>query len=794
MADLQGAIEARLGDGADVAELTNEYELRGELGRGGTAIVYRARDRALRREVAIKVVSRRAGQDDAVARLAREARTVAQLQHPNIVSVYAVRRLRSGGLALVMQYVPGTTLKDLVQTEGPLPADRAERIMRDVAQALAYAHARGVVHRDVKPENIFVDADTGNALLADFGIARSAQQEQLTMTGTALGTPSYMSPEQVSGDPLDGRSDLYSLGLVTWEMLTGRRPWDGESLYSVIHKQKHEELPPVEALRPGEVPLRLQYLVDRMLQKRAAARWAGADGLLAQLNHAVLPSDFGKWQAAMRPRVARWRERELAREREEGRDLAARAALNASTVQFRRNPDGLPETPALGGDAGAGFARDVARARRARESNEADTAAVTFDAAGNPVAMPVAAVPVGDGVVVDAPVGKSAPVDAGGAPLAEESVQYDVAEPDAAEARDDALARELRRRVLLVAAAVRATPAVGVAAFVWREPLQQALGVAPAAPAGPPSLADAAAPPGESAPAEGYPVGASSSVFASGARHSCVLTGAGVATCWGANQAGQLGDGTERSRGEPAPVVGDLTLAQLSAGRAHTCATTTDGHAYCWGADDEGQLGDAATAESRTAPVPVEGGVRFASVHAGGAHSCGLTFTGNVWCWGANARGQLGGGGDAPRHTAPVPVPLPEGTRAAALALGRDHSCALSTDGRAFCWGANDEGQLGDGSREDRRAPRIVSSVVPFQSLAAGRTHTCGSTSDRRVACWGSNEDGQLGVADARERSTTPAFAALPGTALDVHVDAGARVSCALASAGEAWCWGRAPV
>jgi serine/threonine protein kinase len=264
---------------AELAELQDDYELIGELGRGGSAVVYRARDRALGRDVAVKVVHPRptSPDDDPVARLGREARTVAQLQHPNIVAVYAVRRLRGGGLALVMQCVPGATLKTHVQRHGPLAPDACERLLRDLGAALAYAHAHGVVHRDVKPENIFLDAESGRAMLADFGIARSADADSMTMTGTAVGTPFYMSPEQVEGEALDGRSDLYSLGLVAWEALTGRRPWDGESLYNVIYKQKHEELPPVEALRPG-VPQRLQYVVERMLQKRPAARWAGAEG------------------------------------------------------------------------------------------------------------------------------------------------------------------------------------------------------------------------------------------------------------------------------------------------------------------------------------------------------------------------------------------------------------------------------------------------------------------------------------------------------------------------------------
>ncbi|MEO7360787.1 MAG: serine/threonine-protein kinase, partial [Gemmatimonadaceae bacterium] len=251
-------------DDTEVADLEDEYELLNELGRGGSAVVWRARDKNLGREVAIKVVhTRTAGaNDEAIARLAREARTVAKLQHPNIVTVYAVRRLREGGLALVMQLVPGRTLKQAVAESGAFSADHAERVIRDVAQALAYAHSQGVVHRDVKPENIFIDETSGRAMLSDFGIAHSTEfDSRLTMTGAAIGTPAYMSPEQIDGAPANARSDVYSLGLVSWEMLTGERPWEGETLYNVIFKQKHEELPTIDELRPNAIPARLQYIV-----------------------------------------------------------------------------------------------------------------------------------------------------------------------------------------------------------------------------------------------------------------------------------------------------------------------------------------------------------------------------------------------------------------------------------------------------------------------------------------------------------------------------------------------------
>src|SRR5215218_4126507 len=284
-------------------DLESDYEILGELGRGATAVVYRARDRELGREVAIKFIRPKfADDDETVARLAREARTVAQLQHPNIVTLFAVRRVRDGSLALVMQLVPGRTLREILNEQGAWSFERTDRVLRDVAGALAHAHERGIVHRDVKPENIFIDETTGRAMLSDFGVARSIESDsQLTATGTAIGTPSYMSPEQIDGTELDGRSDLYSLGLVGWEMLTGRRPWDGETLYSVIYKQKREELPPIDELRP-DTPDRLIYLIEGATKKAADERWSGAAELLERASTIAPEGGWSRWHAERRKR------------------------------------------------------------------------------------------------------------------------------------------------------------------------------------------------------------------------------------------------------------------------------------------------------------------------------------------------------------------------------------------------------------------------------------------------------------------------------------------------------------
>jgi tRNA A-37 threonylcarbamoyl transferase component Bud32 len=278
---------------AGLAALDPEYWILGEIGRGGTAIVYLARERATGAEVAIKLIRAKYLEDEeAMARFAREARFVASLAHPNVVGVHRVLDLGAAGIALVMTHVNGRTLKQVIHDERPLAPDFVVRVLREVASALSAAHVMGIIHRDVKPENIFITED-GRALLADFGVARSMSGDtQLTMHGVAIGTPSYMSPEQIEGTDLDGRGDIYSLGLVAWEMFTGHRPWEGESLYAVLYHQRHHELPDVRDLRP-DVSDEIADVIAGAIEKDPSARWQSMDEFIAALDGAA-PSRAAK--------------------------------------------------------------------------------------------------------------------------------------------------------------------------------------------------------------------------------------------------------------------------------------------------------------------------------------------------------------------------------------------------------------------------------------------------------------------------------------------------------------------
>ncbi|MDQ2767955.1 MAG: serine/threonine protein kinase [Gemmatimonadota bacterium] len=268
-----------------VASLVGQYDIERELGRGGMGVVYLARDVKLDREVAIKVLPPLLADSAEVReRFLREARTAARLSHPNIVAIHRADEINSR-VFFVMGYIAGESLAERLRRTGPLSPSDAVPIIRDVALALAYAHERGIVHRDIKPENILLDASSGRAMVTDFGIARVAEAAPLTMTGQVLGSVHYMSPEQVSGDRLDGRSDLYSLGVVAFQALSGRLPFDNESASAVIVAHVTKAAPLLRSVAPG-VPVALASVIDACLAKEPGARYATGTALARALDEA----------------------------------------------------------------------------------------------------------------------------------------------------------------------------------------------------------------------------------------------------------------------------------------------------------------------------------------------------------------------------------------------------------------------------------------------------------------------------------------------------------------------------
>ena len=288
------------------AALAGEYSLQRELGRGGMGIVFLARDVQLDRDVAIKVLPAPLARTAAAReRFLREARTAAGLSHPHIVPIHRVGEA-GGFVFFVMSYVEGETLGERIRTRGPLPPSDTTRVLREVAWALAYAHGRGIVHRDVKPDNILLEAGTGRALVTDFGIARAGTDpDHVTDAGRIMGTAHFMSPEQAASGPIDGRSDIYSLGVVGYLAVSGRLPFESGNLPALLVKQATEAAPSVMRAAPG-LPPALGTAIDRCLARDPVSRFADGEALAAALAPApdprpALPATLRAWLAARNP-------------------------------------------------------------------------------------------------------------------------------------------------------------------------------------------------------------------------------------------------------------------------------------------------------------------------------------------------------------------------------------------------------------------------------------------------------------------------------------------------------------
>jgi eukaryotic-like serine/threonine-protein kinase len=265
--------------------LSERYRLESKLGSGGMSTVYLARDVTLERWVAVKVMHREmSDQPDQIERFRREARAVAQLSHPNVVSVIDAGE-DGGHPYIVFEYVDGETLKQRIERVGPLPVDEATAYAIEIGRGLAAAHGRRLVHRDVKPQNVLIDSE-GRAKVTDFGIARSLEKDGLTQTGRVLGTTDYVSPEQAMGRGVDARTDIYSLGVLLYEMLTGEVPFTAETVVGVAMKHVNEAMPDVQRRRP-EVSSALAAVIERSTTKDPKKRYPDMGSLLADLEAAL---------------------------------------------------------------------------------------------------------------------------------------------------------------------------------------------------------------------------------------------------------------------------------------------------------------------------------------------------------------------------------------------------------------------------------------------------------------------------------------------------------------------------
>jgi len=792
-------------------ELEAEFEIVRELGRGGTAIVYLARDRELGRDVAIKLIRPSYLQDEeAIARLEREARTVGKLQHPNIVLLLGSRRLGKHGLALILQYVPGENLKEHLRHRGRLPVERVRAILADVATGLDHAHRRRIVHRDIKPENVYLDEDAGVARLADFGIARAWDSDSgLTLPGTALGTPAYMSPEQVDGRDLDGRSDVYSLGLLAWEMLTGEAPWSGESLYNIIYKQKHERLRPVTEIR-DDVPEALAAVLDRALEKDPAARWHSAaqflealrspgpasghgadtvvpesgppvpraDTVVPELSQPVPGPSLSKPQS--RPPRRRWLV------------IVGAALIVVVAGLLLQGPDTPLESILQGGSS------DLSESELPWDRWERPLEAAGGDAAGAPAPDGSSRDPEADGRGVDGAGagGEGIGADTEGIGASTEVPGSESAAPPGSTLQLIQGAEQvgspstlLNQSLILVAqdsqgsrlpgvpvrvevmegggttsTSTATSDSQGFVVFQWRlgpeegaQRIQVGFPGSDATPLQLSALARAPLPQVDITPDE--------------------------VTFQPSPGARVTPDLAAPSPGLDDPLPSVLSpQATVAAGATHSCSLDRSGSVYCWGSGAGGRLG-LGDGSSRDRPARVPG--TFARLAVGTSHTCALDTGGTAYCWGANNQGQLGDGTSLSRNE---PTPVPGLPPLLDITVGAGHTCALDTLGRPYCWGNGGQGQLGDGTTSSRTRPVLVAGNRRFREIAAGWEHTCALDADGRAYCWGAGGQGQLGWVGIGS-------GAVPGSVQGSHrftrIAPGNAHTCGVTTDGAALCWGQ---
>jgi alpha-tubulin suppressor-like RCC1 family protein len=711
-------------------------------------VVFEAHDPLIGRTVALKTIRLEGGGTPVERgwlqeRLFREARSVGALSHPNIVTFYD-SGLHEELAFLTMEYVDGPTLQDRL-AEGRMDRREVLHILRQAAAALDYAHQAGVVHRDIKPSNIMLHGTT--VKIADFGIAKLTHKEPGTVTGLKMGTPSYMSPEQIRGQPADGRSDQFSLAVVAYEMVAGVKPFRGESL-ALVDQIVYAERPSARAAVP-DLPAAVDEVLQRGLAKRGRDRYPTCTEFVRRLEEA--------FAAPQRPQAQRWRW-------VAGGALLFLLAAGSASVAPERHPSPRKSGVTLH-PLGAPISSRHVVLHRDFDELGLRTEAFLDSRPSNPHHADQATILRNSPAQVSGLAGVATMAGGWGHSLAVENG-----------GRVWAWGWDFRGQLGDASTANRLTPVqVGVSTLagvtavatgsshslalkrdgsVWawggneHGELGDGTTVTRQTPIQVPGLSGIVA-------------------IAAGGWHSLALQGDGSVWAWGRNDAGQLGDGATTDRQTPVRVRGLSSVVAVQGGAGHSLAVKNDGSVWAWGANTNGQLGDGTTTD-RLTPVRAGGLTGVVAVSAGAHQSVALERDGSVWAWGPNSYGELGDGTTTDRVT---PVRVNGLSDVVSIAAGAQHGYALKRDGSVWAWGQNYYGALGDGTWTQRLSPVQVSSLSGVVSIAAGGQHGLALKNDGSLWTWGWNDYGQLGKESIRvlnsagPMTTTLGATRLSGTA-----------------------------
>lgn len=766
-------------------ERFGKYVFLEPLGRGGMAEVYLAiapGAQGVNKFYAVKkIVSENLNQSSYVEMFKEEAQIAVQLQHSNIVSVHDFG-FENGQFFLVMEYVQGKNLANFLKLlklkRKILPLSLVALIMREITAGLEYAHSAvalgtgqplNIVHRDINPQNIMVSL-TGDIKIIDFGVAKAMDPllKQGIRSSGLVGKINYMSPEIVNGKELDSRSDQFSLGAVFWELITRTKLFEGESEEQVLEKIKQNRIPLMKRQNPF-VTDALEDIVLRCLRADPKDRYQKTSDLLKAINFFVNQNYPEVTKANLQSFFAELVDEEMKASQERLRgyynmhfdEAGGDTALAVSKAALAAGDLKPKSSLGQGSEPQAQFQPQASVTQSLHSENSLPSANPSPDSQSQPPLNK--AVGVGDIKPVHRPQVRQDQVPFSKALYL--STQYtERSYQNQNEKMKFIYVIFLVGFILSTLAYIQSHSQGDILSTLSSHAPQP---LTPTTANTPPSVVPDP-PPAVPLPLEGKQVEISPVLPAPQGKNTsgtiedigCLIDLQGALSCWGRNEKGQLGLGFTSVRESSRKVSGNFRFERVSVGTTHSCGITSLQYGgksrrplKCWGDNSFKQIGDPTLLEAFTSiPVPVDPSVDYAEVAVGKNHTCALTLAGKIKCWGRNDYGQLGLGHMSPGTAAGADSGEPGAGPAlvlsnaifVALATGDHHTCGLTQVGIIECWGKNDFGQLGLGHAEPTATPTRVVSEHVFSQINIGPAHTCARDRANNLWCWGRNEQSHL--------------------------------------------------